>query len=201
MRVWSKSEPIFRALTVACCKYLSGAENTLQLIDGLARSIGQTHTDDVLLMSNEDLLGLLPSRGLQDTLYGKSILYLPIIQSAIKDAGHEVQFVFYVRKYNDWLHSLYRYTFKNDPNRPFAPKQYKAKRNLPDDWNDLKATLTSALGADSITFINYETDRANGRLGTALFKMCDMTDEQIDALNWIAPVNVSRPETVDPTKW
>ena len=201
MRVWTKTEPVFGALTLACGQYLSGNDDALQLIHGLAFNMANDLTQDVLLMSNEDMLGLLPSRKTQETLYSGAMTYLPVIQSALRDAGHDVQFVFYLRTYNDWLHSLYRYTFAHDPDRAFAPKRYKERRNLPDNWDTVRADSTSALGSDGITFIDYQLDRAHGRLGTALFKMCDMSDEQIDALHWIQPVNVSRPETVDPANW
>jgi hypothetical protein len=171
------------------------------LIGDLARSMAQDLTHDVLLMSNEDILGRLPSRQVYATLYGGAISYLTLIQSAFRDAGHDVQFVFYMRTYDDWLHSLYRYTFVDDPERAFAPKRYKQKRNLPDDWTALCTDLSSALGTDGITFVDYQDDRANGRLGTALFKISGMSDVQIDALTWIEPVNVSQAKTVDPANW
>jgi hypothetical protein len=201
IRVWPKNEPIFNAMVQACIQYLNGQPQALDLISELAHEMGRNLTHDVLLMSNEDILGLLPNRRVQDTLYGGSLSYLPLIQSAFKDAGHDVQFVFYLRNYNDWLHSLYRYTYAHKPDRAFAPKRYKARYNLPENWNSLRIALTETLGADGVTFINYQTDRSNGRLGTALFEMAGMTIAEIDALSWIEPVNVSRPETVDPANW
>lgn len=200
MRVWSKSEPVFRAIVLACGQYLSGNQEALALIRDLANDMAQTLEHDTLLMSNEDILGRLPSRQTYNTLYTGAIPYLLVIQKAFHDAGHNVQFVFYVRAYNDWLRSLYRYTHINEPDREFAPKRFKQRRNLPDDWVDLRADFTNALGKDGITFVNYQNDRADGRLGTALYKLCGMSQNQIDALTWIEPVNVSRAETVDKIK-
>lgn len=197
MRVWSKSEPVFRAMVLACGQYLSGNHDTLALIRDLATDIAQSLNHDTLLMSNEDIVGRLPSRQTYDTLYTGALPYLLVIQKAFRDAGHDVQFVFYIRAYNDWLHSLYRYTHINDPSREFAPKRFKKRRNLPDNWEGLRADFTQALGQDGITYVNYQTDRADGRLGTALYKLCGMSQTQIDALEWIEPVNVSRPETID----
>jgi hypothetical protein len=201
MRVWSKSEPIFKAMVMACDQYMSGNHDAIDLIEEVASDIARNTTHDVLLMSNEDILGRLPSRHKYTSLYGDSNAYLRVIQTAFRGAGHDVHFVFYVRAYNDWLKSLYRYTFIEDPDREFAPKRYKARRNLPDDWVGICADLTDALGAEGITFVNYQKDRADGRLGTALYKICGMSDQQIDALEWIEPVNVSRPETVNKSNW
>jgi hypothetical protein len=201
MRVWSKSEPIFDAMVSACVQFLAGQTQALDLISQLAYDMGRNLTHDVLLMSNEDILGLLPSRKTQDTLYDGALSYLPYIQKAFQETGHDVQFVFYLRNYDDWLHSLYRYTFAHKPERAFAPKRYKARRNLPDDWQGVRTALTETLGADAITFVDYQKDRSNRRLGTALFKMAGMSDDEIDALTWIEPVNVSRAETVDPANW
>jgi hypothetical protein len=201
IRVLTKSEPMFRALVIPTRRYATGHHDTLPLITQVAQDMARTLRHDYLLMSNEDILGSLPSRFLYDSLYGDAPAYLPVIQSAFRNVGHDVQFVFYVREYSDWLHSLYRYHYQHEPDRPFAPKRFKQRRNLPDNWNALHLQLTNALGTDGITFINYEADRTNGRLGTALFKMCGMTDADLDALNWIEPVNVSRPATIDPKNW
>ena len=201
MLVWAKGEPIFKAMVIALREYVSGNLDTMTLVKDIADDIACNLAHDVLLMSNEDILGGLPSRRKNESLYGETIPFLRVIQTAFRDAGHDVQFVFYVRDYNDWLKSLYRYTFINDPNRAFAPKRFKQKRNLPDDWVEVCAALTHALGEDGITYVKYQTDRADGRLGTALYKLCGMSQTQIDALRWIEPVNVSRRETVDPANW
>lgn len=193
IRVLTKSEPMFRALVIPARRYATGHHDTLPLITQVAQDMARALRHDYLLMSNEDILASLPSRFLYNSLYGDAPTYLPAIQSAFRNVGHDVQFIFYVRAYSDWLHSLDRYHYQDEQDRPIAPKRYKERRNLPDNWK--------ALGIDGITFINYEADRTNGRLGTALFKMCGMTDADLDALNWIEPVNVSRPATIDPKNW
>jgi len=201
MQIIHKSDPVYYALVLACIRMAKNEHDTSDLISDLATAMAQTITQDIALASHEDILGPLPSNYRYDPLYGMSAQFLAIIQSGVRDAGHDIQFVFYVRRFNDWLHSLYRYRFRDQPDRPFAPQQYKRRKNLPDNWLTLRAQLEQALGADNITFINYETDRATGRFGTALFKTCGLSNANLDTLNWIAPVNVSQPKTVDPDHW
>tara|TARA_R110002096_G_scaffold377058_2_gene570919 strand:- start:1234 stop:1875 length:642 start_codon:yes stop_codon:yes gene_type:complete len=201
VQIIRKSDPLFRAMMMACVLQAKGEQDTTALIAQLASELARDISGDYILMSDEDILGPLPSRFKYNPLYGGAMSYLPLIQSAFRAAGHDIQFVFYIRTYMDWLRSLYRFQYADQPDRAFAPKRYKQKRNLPDDWVALREQLTHALGSDGVTFIDYQTDRQNGHLGTALFKMCGMSDAQINALHWIDPVNVTRPETIDPKNW
>jgi hypothetical protein len=201
MQIIRKSDPLFYSLVRVCVLQAKGEEDTTELISKLATELSQFVTKDYALASDEDILGPLPSRFIYNPLYGQAATFLPIIQSAVRATGNDIHFVFYIRRFHDWLHSLYRYTFADTPDRPFAPKKYKQKRALPDNWLTVRQSLQDSLGTDGISFVNYESDRATGRLGTALFKMCGLTDAELDTLNWIEPVNVAQPKTIDPNHW
>jgi hypothetical protein len=153
-----------------------------------------------ILLSDEDFVGGYPTRSGISGLYPFIGQFLPTIQENFERAGHSSHFVFYVRDYGDWLASLHAYRYLDQP-RQFKPKRFKKLHALPDDWQDVQARLISHLGAENITFVNYENDRANLRLGTALFKIFGLSDEIINSFDWIAPVNVTRPKTVDPNSW
>jgi hypothetical protein len=196
-----KHNPLLKLLRFACETQAKRQEDNLALISDLSKQMASSITAPTALISEEVILGPLPSRYVYPELFDQALIFLPIIRDAFCAQGHDITFAFYIRQYDDWLRSLYRHNFIDNPNRPFAPKRYKQKRNLPDNWITLQAQLHNALGKDHITFINYETDRATKRLGTALFQLCDFSTADLERLDWLEPKNVSRPETVDPKNW
>lgn len=197
-----KSAPLFGALHRASLGLLRPDQQAdhLPLMFDIASELARNLDADNTLFSDEDLLGPLPSRHGIAGLYPYIDQTLPRIYNAFAAQGIAVQFFFYLRSYNDWLHSVHAYKFLKDK-RSFAPKTFKARHQLPDNWTNLVNRMNASVGAENILYHSFEQDRATGRMGTALFRAFGLDDETLDRLDWIAPVNVSRPETVDPKRW
>ena len=195
-------EPLFGALHRATLGLMRPEQlpDHLPLISDIATELARSLDAENTLFSDEDLLGPLPTRHGINGLYPYIEQTLPLIHRACVAQGVEVRFFFYLRSYTDWLQSVHAYKFLKDT-RGFAPKKFKARHQLPHNWTSLLARKNGAIGAENILYQSFEEDRATGRLGTALFRAFGLDDETLNTFEWIAPVNVSRPETVDPSKW
>lgn len=196
------SDPLFGALHRATLGLLRPEHLTdrLPLISQIASELARSLDAQNTLFSDEDLLGPLPTRHGINGLYPYLEQTLPLIHRACVAEKVEVRFFFYNRVYNDWLQSVHAYKFLAKT-RSFAPKKFKARHQLPEDWTSLLARMNGSVGAENILYKSFEEDRATGRFGSALFRAFGLEDETLNTFEWIAPVNVSRPGTVDPSKW
>ncbi len=197
-----ENDPLFGALHRATLGLLRPAQlvDHLPLIFDIAAELARNLDAQNTLFSDEDLLGPLPTRHGINGLYPYIEQTLPLIHHACVAQGVEVRFFFYLRSYNDWLHSVHAYKFQKDP-RGFAPKKFKARHQLPDNWASLLARMNGSVGAENVLYQSFEEDRATGRLGRALFHAFGLDDTTLERFEWIAPVNVSRPETINPDYW
>ena len=189
---YPKSDPLFSALQSLTINIHNTADlaQRLPAIHDTSTQIARNLTADNTLFSSEDLLGPVP------TLAGVSGLYpflgqtLPAIQSAFSTADIEVQLFCYIRDYDDWLRSVHAHKFR-DRERPLAPRKFKNRNALPTDWADFIAQMRTNLGPTGFAYQSYESDAASGRFGSALFRHFGLSDDVLNQMDWIAPVNVS----------
>ncbi len=153
------------------------------------------------LISSEDLMGPLPSRAGITGLYPFAEVIMPAIMQGFEQANAPFQFVFYRRNYGEWLRSVYRYRFRHAPDRAFAPKQFKKRHGLPENWDAFLVRLTEAVGAGHLRILSFEQDRASGHFGQGLFDLAGVSRAVQAQFAPLDPVNVSQPETVDPKHW
>ncbi len=187
-----KSDPLFSALQSLTINIHTDVDlaQRLPAIRETSTQIARSLSAENTLFSSEDLLGPVP------TLAGVSGLYpfvdqtLPAIQSAFLAAGVEVQFFCYIREYDDWLRSVHAHKFRGRE-RPFAPRKFKERSALPSDWVDFIARIRASLGPANVTNQSYETDAASGRMGSTLFRDFGLSEDVLNQMDWIAPVNVS----------
>lgn len=187
-----KSDPLFGGLQSLTINIHSDADlaKRLPAIQDTSTQIARGLSANNTLFSSEDLLGPVP------TLAGVSGLYpfldqtLPAIQSAFLTEDIEVQFFCYIREYGDWLRSVHAHKFRGRE-RPFAPRKFKERSALPRDWSDFLARLRACLGPTGLAYQSYESDAASARFGSALFRHFGLSDDVLDQMDWIAPVNVS----------
>lgn len=153
------------------------------------------------LASSEDLLGPLPTRCGIVGVYPFAEITLSAMVSGLEQAGTPYQFAFYLREYKDWLRSVYRYKFRDQPDRGFAPLQFAKRNGLPASWGGILACLQQAVPAENLRILSFEQDRATGNFGQALFDLSGLPREVQTRFKPLEPVNVSQTETVDPKHW
>ncbi len=197
-----KNNPLFGALhnTMLSLHTDADVDERLPLIADIANELAKNVQADHTLFSDEDLMGALPTRHSVPGLYPFAPRTLATLQQTFAAHGMNVQFYHYMREYGDWMRSLHAFKFRNHP-RPFAPRKFAERHKLPKNWLDHVERMDDALGFENIQYQSYEEDRATGRFGTALWRAFGLSDDVLDSFDWIDPVNVSRPETVDPKNW
>lgn len=150
---------------------------------------------ETLLISHEGLPGPMPGREQFPGLYPMAHLLIPAIVRGFEQSGASVSVVFYKRRFHDWKASLYRYRFRESPDRAYHPARFAARSGLPEDWQELITRLRQALPKDCLHVVSFEQDRETGLLGTALYNRLGLSLTEISALKRLAPQNVSRSET------
>ncbi len=148
-----------------------------------------------LLVTQEDLIGRIPSRKSAEGLYPFVHVILPALITGFEHSGAEVHTILYLRDFKDWQASLFRHKFINQPARAYAPKKFAARKALPKNWRALETRIRTAVGARPLFIERFEDDRATGLLGRALFERLGLSAADINNLIRIAPQNVSRSET------
>ena len=152
---------------------------------------------NITLISHEDLLGPVPTRGKIRGLYPYILETLPSILSGLHASGNVVEVVVYFREYEDWLGSVFRYRFQDSPHRTFRPQRFRRNNNLPENWEEFHLRLQQAVGSTPMHIIPFEKDRATGNLGTALFTIFGLTKEVQDSFIPVEAVNVTDYATVN----
>ncbi|MFQ5439567.1 MAG: hypothetical protein ACE5DK_12150, partial [Paracoccaceae bacterium] len=148
-----------------------------------------------LLITHEGLPGPLPGRKQMKGLYPQAQLIVPAIVAGLCASGAEVTVVFYKRRFRDWQASLYRYRFRDHPERGYNPGRFAARTGLPQGWDDVLGRLRDALRETEFSVVSFEKDRKNGLLGRALYRIWGLSDAEISRLRRLAPRNVSREKT------
>jgi len=162
-----------------------------KMVDGTANT----------LASSEDLLGALPTRLGIAGVYPFAGITVAAMVAGLEQAGTAYQFAFYLRDYKDWLRSVYRFKFRDQPERGFAPVQFAKRNGLPANWDGVLARLNMAIPAGKLHIISFEQDRATGNFGQALFDLSGVARDVQAQFKPLEPVNVSQAETVDPKHW
>ncbi|MCA8867752.1 MAG: hypothetical protein KDA67_03810 [Rhodobacteraceae bacterium] len=148
-----------------------------------------------LLITHEGLPGPMPGRVRFPGLYPQAKYLLPAMVSGLAAHGATVELIFYQRRFADWQASLYRYRFRDQPDRDYNPRRFARRCGLPDGWGDFICELQTVLPDIPLHVVSYEKDRATGLLGRAIYQRVGLTDTDINALRRLPAQNVSRPET------
>ena len=149
-----------------------------------------------LLITHEGLAGLMPGRENFKGLYPMAHRILPEIVQGFEQSGAQVRVVMYQREFRDWQASLYRYRFRQTPERQYHPTRFAERAGLPGNWHDFTSRLTDALPKDCLQVVSYESDRESGLLGRSLYETLGLSSSEISSLRRLPPQNVSRPETL-----
>ncbi len=172
------------------------AHALLPTLRSQAKKLGeQFNRVETLLITHEGLPGPLPGRKQFKGLYPFAHLFLPAIVAGLSECRAEVSVVFYKRRFRDWQASLYRYRFRENPERAYSPVRFAERTGLPEDWQGLIGRLEEALPDTHLKIFSFEKDRATGFLGTALFSECGLNAAEIAALRRVKAKNVSRDDT------
>lgn len=163
-----------------------------------AEKLGQKCVHENTLISHEDILGPVPTRGNVRGLYPFVSHILPPVLAGFADAGHMVEVVLYTREYDDWLGSVFRYRFKDRPERVFNTQRYKENNALPDNWDGLLKSVTQAVGDTPLHILAFEDDRAAGNMGAGLYDIFGLSAEVQARFVPMEAQNVTRYSTVDP---
>lgn len=155
---------------------------------------------DNTLISHEDIMGPIPTRGNILGLYPFVEAVLPNVLQGFSDAGKDVSVVLYLREYKDWLGSVYRYRFRDNPDRQFAPRRYKEKHQLPNDWNGFLERLNVAVAPHPIHVISFEEDRATASFGSSLYSLWGLGENLQKNMKPVMPQNVTDITTVYPDR-
>jgi hypothetical protein len=196
---FNRNEDILYALRTTLMQIGSAAEAIRHagLISEMARELTKQSDRPTMLLSHEDILGAIPARPKgQAGLYPYVQPTLSAVVRGLKAGGTQPTVVFYVREMADWKRSLFHQKFGKSTDRSYAPKKFSQRFNLPQNWSEMLGRLRTATAGAELKLISYEEDRASGLHGTALFRICGLTEAQTSRFDLIAPQNVSRPQTM-----
>lgn len=181
----------------AAPRSLAAAERLQPMLSTLTENIcTQYQRVPNLLISHEGLPGPMPGRPALPGLYPFAGPLLQAMVLGSRKAGFAPNFVFYTRDFADWQASLYRYRFRDQPDRAYAPKRFREATRLPKDWAQQIAELRLALGAVPLHVLSFEEDRSRGLMGRGLLDLLDIPETRIARLRSVRPRNVTDRETL-----
>ncbi len=153
---------------------------------------------EVALISQEDILGPVPTRGNVKGLYPYITEVLPSVLDGFASAGVVVEVAIYRRNYRDWLGSVFRYRFMDRSDRVFHPKRFIANNELPQNWKEFMGRLRISVGETPLHVFSFERDREDGNLGGSLCSLFGLEKELQNSFAPTEAMNVTRLATVDP---
>ncbi len=147
------------------------------------------------LISNEDLLGMIPGRGGVRGLYPKARTSLEIIVGELRAEGFAPHVVIGLRDHLPWIVSLQNHLRRADvPKR--TPHRFRQHFELPQTFDAFIEELRAAIAPAPLSLLSFEAERASGRFGSGLLRLAGLSDAEMDELAWPAPRNVRNAETV-----
>lgn len=141
----------------------------------------------VSIISDEDLLGPLPTRRRIKGLYPNMEAILPHVLAGFADEGVRVTVAWQHRDYADWLESVYHRRWDLAPEIPFDLQKFSRRHNFPADWRDFEERLAFACADVKIARLSFEEDAASGIMGRGLFRLAGLSDVAIDNMKHSRP--------------
>lgn len=178
---------------------VSQAHEQADEIASLAQNLARQCKNERTLISHEDILGPVPTRGNIHGLYPYIDVTLPAVLRGFHAANTVVEVVMYVRDYEDWLGSVFRYRFRKVPERVYIPRRFKANNDLPENWDGFLGRVRMAVGDNPLHILSFEEDRSRGDLGTSLFSIFGLSQEIQASFVPVVAQNVTRYATVIPS--
>ena len=186
------AKSVCRLVGRAAWDYSQGIVGKAELIAAIetARDTMRASDQDTCLLSHENLCGAMPGTGDLLDLYP----HLPeIMQLLDKHLAPLVpEYVFYTRDITRWKSSVHNQVVKSN-SYTHALERFRADTAALTDWDDLKARLTAAVGADRITWVALEDEGDRTRPGQQLLKIAGLNDADIAALD---PIPENRNESL-----
>ncbi|WP_112323495.1 hypothetical protein [Oceanibium sediminis] len=151
----------------------------------------------VVLISNEGLLGPMPTQFGVTGLYLAGGANLASLVSGLARHGAEVEVVFYRREMNAWTRSLIAHLGADG----LTPEGFRTAHRIPHHWAGLLRRLRADLGAAApgarLSVIDFDED-AGPTLGSALLRRAGVTETVLASLAWPAPRRVRSADATDP---
>lgn len=145
----------------------------------------------VTIISEEDLLGRLPTRREFKGLYPLVEMTLPHVLAGLRDENVRVTVVWLHRDYEDWLESIFQRRFNFAPPLPYDPARFRRHYGLPIDWRGFERRLKRACAGVPVVRLSFEGDAASGIMGQGLFRLAGMSDAEIAAMKHARPKHTS----------
>jgi hypothetical protein len=134
------------------------------------------------IISDEDMLGSLPTRRRIRGLYPFVEDVLPYVLAGFRDEGVRVTVAWQLRDYADWMESVYHRRNDLAPDRPFDLAGFQRRHGLPTDWRDFERRLKRACAGVRVVRLSFEEDAACGMMGSGLFRLAGLSDVAIGGL-------------------
>lgn len=150
------------------------------------------------IISDEDLLGALPTRRAGRGLYPHLEVLFPAMLEGMASTGAHVTVAWAPRFYPDWLESVYYRRHNLNPTTAFRPRRYRLAHGLPANWEIFTGRLLAVCEPVDLATLSFEDDVAAGVMGQGLFRLAGFSDEEIANLAHASPKNVAHRRTRRP---
>ncbi len=194
-----RTDPELAALTAVLRGLTSSGEvdAALPRIRELAAALAtKCRFTPVTLISQEDLLGALPSRTGLAGLYDLVPRYLPELLGALASHGARIDVVFYLREWEEWAASVHRQRHYGDASADYDPEAFSRAHRFPEGWAACLERLRRATAPHAFHVLSFDEDRREGFLGLQILRLMGLTNRQIAHLRRTPPRNVRCPGTL-----
>ncbi|MGB0853462.1 MAG: hypothetical protein ACPGVA_05465 [Pikeienuella sp.] len=157
-----------------------------------AENVAALCTARTTIISDEDLIGALPTRRRLRGLYPFLEILFPVVLDAFEKSGAQVTVAWTPRFYPDWLESVFYRRHSAYPSTPFVPRRYRFGNGLPGAWDPFAKRFTEVCANVDLATLSFEEDVKAGIMGQGLFQLAGLSPKEIARLKHAKPQNVSR---------
>ncbi|HCQ65823.1 MAG TPA: hypothetical protein DIU07_12030 [Rhodobacteraceae bacterium] len=136
--------------------------------------------DTPILVSHENLAGAMPGNGGEVRLYPEIGVILKLLAEHL--APFTPRFVFYTRDMRTWKSSVYNQAVKTD-GYGGTRAQFEAETAGIGSWDEMRARVVAAVGADNAAFFRLEDEPDPMRPGQQLLAHAGLSFAEIAALD------------------
>lgn len=178
------AKSVCRLMGRAAWDYSQGLVDKKTLIDAIktVRDTMQNSDHSLCILSHENLCGAMPGTGDLLDMYP----HLPEIMQLLDEhlTPMTPEYVFYTRDITRWKSSVHNEIVKSN-SYTHALERFRVDTAALSDWDELKARIEAAVGAERITWLALEDETDRTRPGQQLLKVAGLNDDDIGALDTI----------------